>query len=101
MLFRLNPGKLNIGIRMPACELALDLLSQSGPLATTSANLAGDGPTLNSKEASDCFPDLPLLGPVPWPKASGLASTVILWERSGCWQLLRSGAVIIEGVQNS
>ena len=92
----LNPGKLNVGMRIPDCEMTIELLSRSGPLATTSANLAGESPCLDSTEASSCFPNLPLLGPLPWPKASGLASTLILWKNTGYWQVLRRGAVIME-----
>ena len=91
----LNPGKANLGLRIPACEMTLELLSQSGPLATTSANLAGEQPPLNAEESANFFPDLPLLGPLPWPRASGLASTLALWQSPGCWQVLRSGAVIL------
>ena len=94
----LNPGGVNIGIRIPACEVAIELLSKSGPLATTSANIAGYPPTLNAEEATNCFPGLPLLGPLPWPNPSGLASTVIQWRSKGCWQVLRKGAVIVQEV---
>ena len=91
----LNPGGANIGMRVPACEATIELLLKSGPLATTSANLAGHSPCLNAREAFNLFPDLPLLGPLPWPLGSGLASTVIAWSGRGCWQVLRRGAVII------
>ncbi|WP_320668238.1 L-threonylcarbamoyladenylate synthase [Prochlorococcus sp. MIT 1307] len=92
----LNPGESNLGMRVPACELAIDLLSRSGPLATTSANLSGELPSTNAKDAAKNFPELPLLGPLPWPSASGLASTVILWRSSGRWQVLRSGSLTLE-----
>ncbi len=92
----LNPGKTNLGMRIPACQPTIELLAKSGPLATTSANISGEHPLLNAEEVANCFPNLPLLGPVPWPKASGLASTLIMWCQQGSWQVLRSGAVIIE-----
>ncbi len=92
----LNPEKKTIGMRVPDCDLAKTLLEITGPLATTSANLSGESPTLTAYSASLCFPDLPLLGPTPWEKCSGLASTLISWERSGCWQIIRKGAVIPE-----
>ena len=95
---KLNPGKLNIGIRIPACDVALDLLSKSGPLATTSANLSGEKPCIDAIEAENAFPDLPLLGPIPWPKSSGLASTVIVWHGPDHWELVRSGAVLPVGI---
>ena len=57
----LNPGQSTLGMRIPACEMTIDLLARRGPLATTSANLSGDSPCLNSTQASNCFPDLPFL----------------------------------------
>ena len=63
----LNPGKANIGIRVPDCPMTKDLISRSGALATTSANLAGHRASLDATQASAIFPDLPLLGPIPWP----------------------------------
>ncbi len=92
----LNPGKFTLGMRVPDCKLAIKLLAKSGPLATTSANLAGSQSSLDENEASNYFPELPLLGPIPWPKASGLASTLILWQSPGRWKILRKGAVIIK-----
>tara|TARA_B100000700_G_C14827544_1_gene752966 strand:- start:191 stop:775 length:585 start_codon:yes stop_codon:yes gene_type:complete len=89
----LNPTRNTIGIRIPANDLAIDLIDQIGPLATTSANLSGTLPLLTAEEASKSFPEIPLLGPVPWPKSSAIASTVISWESRGKWQLLRKGAV--------
>ncbi len=96
----LNPGGLNIGMRVPACEAAIELLTKSGPLATTSANLSGHPPSINAREASNYFPELPLLGPIPWPAPSGMASTVIVWRSIGHWQVLRRGAVILPEVSS-
>ncbi len=90
----LNPGFKTIGIRVPGCPIARDLLEESGPLATTSANLSGQPPSLNAAEAAACFPGVPLLGPIPWPNGSGLASTVIAWEGTERWKLLRKGTVV-------
>ena len=91
---KLNPLGKTLGMRVPDCSLAKDLLSASGPLATTSANLSGEDPVLTAKALSKYFPDLPLLGPIDWPVPSGLPSTLIKWERARCWKLLRKGAVI-------
>ncbi len=95
----LNPGAKTLGIRIPDCSMTRDLIGSCGPLATTSANIAGESSSLNAEEASACFPELPLLGPLPWPASSGLASTVISWEGPGSWQSLRIGAVIPESFQ--
>ena len=77
-----------------ALVVARELLSQTGPLATTSANISGKSPVKDAFEASIQFPEIPILGPVPWPKSSGIASTVVEWKE-GKWNLLRSGSVIL------
>ena len=90
----LNPGEKNLGFRVPALMAARGLLAQSGPLATTSANLSGAASLLTSDEVAKCFPGIPMLAPLPWPLSSGIASTVLQWKASGSWQVLRKGAVI-------
>ena len=85
----LNPGGGSLGLRVPACGMAQELLRQAGPLATTSVNRSGEPPALTALEASQGFPDLALLGPLPWPAASGLPSEVRGWTPTG-WQVLRS-----------
>jgi len=85
----LNPGGTTLGLRVPACAMAQELLRLSGPLATTSINRSGQPPALNDRDASLCFPELALLGPLPWPEASGLPSEVRGWTPTG-WQVLRA-----------
>jgi len=93
LLERLNPGGRSLGLRVPDCTKALELLHCSGPLATTSANRSGEPACLTAAEAAERFPEVAQLGPVPWPKPSGLASTVIAWDPAGHWTLLRQGSV--------
>ena len=90
----LNSNSNSLGLRVPALKLARDLLMQTGPLATTSANISGKSPVRDALEASIQFPGIPILAPVPWPNSSGEASTVIEWEE-GKWNLLRSGSVVL------
>ena len=90
----LNSNSNSLGLRIPALKLARDLLMQTGPLATTSANISGQPPVRDALEASIQFPGIPRLAPVPWPKSSGVASTVVEWKE-GKWNLLRSGSVIL------
>jgi len=90
----LHPGGDSIGLRVPACDLALDLLRASGPLATTSANRSGEDPCLNPQEAAKRFPSVAQLAPQPWPQPSGQASTVLRWIDGEGWQMLRRGAVV-------
>ena len=89
----LNSQSNFIGLRVPALKVARDLLMKTGPLATTSANISGESPAKDALEASIKFPGIPILAPVPWPNSSGIASTVIAWER-GTWNLLRPGSVV-------
>lgn len=90
----LHPGGDSIGLRVPACDVALALLRASGPLATTSANRSGEAPCLNPQEAAERFPNVAQLAPQPWPQPSGQASTVLRWIDGEGWQMLRRGAVV-------
>ena len=90
----LHPGGDSIGLRVPACDVALALLRASGPLATTSANRSGEDPCLNPQEAGERFPSVAQLAPQPWPQPSGQASTVLRWIDGEGWQMLRRGAVV-------
>ena len=90
----LNRNSNSLGFRVPALKLARDLLLNTGPLATTSANISGNSPVKDALEASRQFPGIPILSPVPWPDSSGMASTVIEWEE-GKWKLLRAGSVVL------
>ncbi len=90
----LNCHSNSLGFRVPALRIARDLLVKTGPLATTSANISGEEPVKDAVEASIKFPGIPILAPVPWPKSSGLASTVVEWT-NGEWNLLRAGSVVL------
>ena len=91
----LNCNSNSIGFRVPELRVARDLLLQTGPLATTSANISGKPPAKDALEASIQFPGVPILGPLPWPSSSGIASTVIEWNDKDKWNLLRPGAVVL------
>lgn len=92
LLEQLHPQGSTVGLRMPASAAALALLRLTGPLATTSANRSGEPPCQNERQASEVFPGIPRLGPLPWPVGSGQASTVLRWAGPGDWQVLRSGS---------
>jgi len=93
----LHPGGASLGLRVPACCEARELLRLSGPLATTSANRSGEPAARSAAEAAALFPALPLLAPLPWPAGSGQASAVLAWEATGAdgcasgWRVLRPG----------
>jgi len=90
----LNFNSNTLGFRVPALRLARDLLMRTGPLATTSANISGKSPVKDELDASIQFPGVPILGPLPWPNSSGMASTVVEWKE-GKWKLLRNGSVVL------
>ncbi|MBW3041387.1 L-threonylcarbamoyladenylate synthase [Prochlorococcus marinus] len=90
----MNCNSDSLGFRVPALRLARDLLMKTGPLATTSANISGKPPVKDAIEASVQFPGIPILAPVPWPNASGIASTVIEWK-DGKWDILRAGSIVL------
>jgi len=90
----LNPGGSSLGLRIPACPMAVQLLRCTGPLATTSVNRSGQPACTSPEEIAKNFPSLALLAPLPWPSGSGKASTVVGWqqgENGSCWQILRQG----------
>ena len=87
-----------IGIRIPDSSMARLLISFSGPLATSSANISGISPSLTAHQISLDLPNLNLLGPVPWQKCSGKASTIIQWNSEGEWKLIRQGNIIFPGL---
>jgi L-threonylcarbamoyladenylate synthase len=93
----LHPGGGSLGLRIPACDQARDLLRISGPLATTSANRSGEPAATSAAEAAELFPQVPLLGPLPWPAAGGTASTVLAWGSAG-WRVLRAGGTLPAGL---
>jgi len=95
--FKFIPNNF-IGIRIPDSSKARLLISKSGPLATSSANISGISPSLTAHQISLDLPNLNLLGPVPWQKCSGKASTIIQWAREGEWKLIREGNIVLAGL---
>lgn len=93
----MNPSDpTTIGLRVPNSEIAIAILSQTDPLATTSANRSGEPPLQTMPEIESQFPDVLTLQ-VPEAKAtksatSGIPSTVAKWTGAG-WEILRQGSI--------
>tara|TARA_Y100001935_G_scaffold147941_1_gene122131 strand:- start:3290 stop:3877 length:588 start_codon:yes stop_codon:yes gene_type:complete len=87
-----------IGLRIPKSLTAQSLLSETGPLYTSSANISGLSTSLTAHEVSKDLPNLDLLGPIPWEECSGKASTVISWVKGGKWELIRQGEISISNI---
>ncbi len=95
----MNPADpTTIGIRVPKSAIAQNILLQTGPLATTSANLSGQPPLTKMVDIEAQFPDVLTLQPtklVAEDSVIGVPSTVAKWMGSG-WEILRQGAVKLE-----
>ena len=94
----LNPlGTSTLGIRVPNHPTALALLSRTGPLATTSANLSGQPPLTSLADIAHTFPTALTLPAETFQLASsdqssGTPSTVAKWTGQG-WEILRQGEI--------
>ena len=85
-----------IGLRIPNSFIAQSLLTEIGPLLTSSANISGFKGSITAEGIALDFPSLGILGPVPWEKSSGKASTIISWKKNRDWRLIRKGEVSVE-----
>ena len=94
----LTSKDLTLGLRIPNSGLAQSLLRETGPLLTSSANISGFTGSITAKGIALDFPSLKILGPVPWEKSSGKASTIISWKKSGVWRLIRAGEVLVKEI---
>jgi L-threonylcarbamoyladenylate synthase len=83
-----------IGIRVPNNQVAQTILAQTGPMATTSANLSGQ-PALEKKaEIESQFPEVLTLESIEY-QGLGIPSTVAKWTGKD-WQILRQGSIKLE-----
>ena len=91
----LTSKDLTLGLRIPNSSMAQSLLKETGPLLTSSANISGLKGSITAEGIALDFPLLKILGPIPWEKSSGKASTIISWKESGDWRLIRKGEVLV------
>ena len=91
----LSSSNFTLGLRIPNSIMAQFLIKESGPLLTSSANLSGLPTATSPKDISIDLPNVDILGPVPWEKCSGQASTIISWVNYGEWKIIREGQVFV------
>jgi len=91
----LTSNDLTLGLRIPNSYIAQSLLRETGPLLTSSANISGFKGSITAEGVALDFPSVKILGPIPWGKSSEKASTIIYWEKSGDWRLIREGEVLV------
>ena len=92
----LTSTNLTLGLRIPNSHIAQSLMLSTGPLLTSSANISGFKGSITSQSIAIDFPSVSVLGPIPWEKSSGKASTIISWKKSGNWRLIREGEVFVK-----
>ena len=92
----LTSNDLSLGLRVPNSYIAHSLLKETGPLLTSSANISGFTGSITAEGIALDFPSLKILGPMPWEKGSGKASTIISWEKNRKWRLIREGEVSVK-----
>lgn len=89
---KMNPSDpTTIGLRVPDLAIAQEILAQTGPLATTSANLSGEPPYVNMQAIAAAFPEVFTLD-YPVLRTTAIPSTVAKWTSDG-WQILRQGKI--------
>ena len=91
----LTSRNFTLGLRIPNSYMAQSLMRETGPLLTSSANISGFKGSITAEGIALDFPSVKILGPIPWGKSSGKASTIIFWKKSGNWRLIREGEVLV------
>ena len=91
----LTSNDLTVGLRIPNSNMAQSLIKETGPLLPSSANISGSKGSTTIEGIALDFPSVKILGPIPWGKRSGKASTIIFWKKSGDWRLIREGEVLV------
>jgi len=91
----LTSNDFTLGLRIPNSYIAQSLMRETGPLLTSSANISGFKGSMTVEGISLEFPSVQFLGPIPWGTSSGKASTIIFWNKSGDWRLIREGEVLV------
>ena len=95
----MNPiDPTTIGIRVPNSAIAQSILTQTGPLATTSANFSGQPPLQTIAEIETQFPQVLTLATTECQgemSGMGVPSTVAKWTGIN-WQILRQGAIKLD-----
>ena len=91
----LTSSDLTLGLRIPNSYMAQSLMKETGPLLTSSANISGFKGSTTVEGIAQDFPSVKILGPIPWEKSSGKASTIISWKKSGDWRLIREGEILV------
>ena len=94
----LTSSDFTLGLRIPNSFMAQSLMKETGPLLTSSANISGSMGSVTVEGVALDFPSVDILGPLPWEKNSGKASTIISWKQNRDWRVIRQGEVLVKGL---
>lgn len=93
-----------VGVRMPAHEIALELLKKTGPLAVSSANVTGQAPAATARAAREQFGDAVRVyleaGPTAAADGSGAVASTIVDVTGEIPRVLRHGAISLDDLRD-
>ena len=92
-------GYETIGVRIPDCKIALDILKEFGPMLTTSVNDSGEKPINEYEEILNKYSDLVDAIYPPYNNSSSVSSTVVKII-DGKIELLREGNIKLNDILN-
>lgn len=92
-------GYETIGVRIPACDIALDILKEFGPMLTTSVNDSGEAPINEYEQIIKKYSNVVDKIYPPFEGSSNVSSTVIKIV-DGKIELLREGNIRFNDILN-
>ena len=87
-----------VGVRIPNNEMALKIISDNGPMSTTSVNLSGSEPINDPCEIRDKFSSLVDHIYIDSDAKLSMQSSTVLDMTNGL-QILREGAISLEDIK--
>ncbi len=91
-------GRETLGLRIPNHPVPRALARELGPIAVTSANRSGEPPARIPEELIASVGHALALVLDDGPVRGGVASTVVVVDRDGGWEVLREGALDTQAI---
>lgn len=92
-------GYKTIGVRIPDCKVALDILNENGPMLTTSVNESGYSPINEYDEIVNKYENVVDKIYKPTQKSSNVSSTVVMIIENDI-KILREGAITLNDIND-
>ena len=94
-----NMGIETVGVRIPDYKLALDILAEVGPMATTSVNESGEAELNDYDTIYNAYNSLVDIIYKPSDEKRSLLASTVIDVRDGI-KVLRDGAIKLEDIKN-